>query len=188
MITLELVRDKWDACYSAARLAALYDRPLTASEVLTRQDGEWATVPAKDRLWTVLRESVLPVRLLRLFAAACAEKACADASWSDPRSMAAIQAARDFAEGRISREDLTAARSAADAAAQSAADAATEAAAWSAAWSAADAADQSAAANAAARSAADAADQSAAANAAADMAREWQLQALLALMQKEGVE
>jgi hypothetical protein len=183
MITLELVRDQWKACYPAARLAALYDRPLTASEVLTRQDGEWATVPAEDRLWTVLREGVLPDKLLRLLAAACAEKACVDASWSDPRSMAAIQAARDFAEGRISTEDLTAAQSAADAA-QSAADAARSAAdAARSAWLATDAAAQSAA-RLAAWSAAEAAVEAAAWSAA----REWQLQTLLALMQKEGVE
>ena len=127
-ITLELVRDTWQACYSTERLAALFDRPLTAVEVLTRQDGEWKHVPPEDRLWVVLHDGVLHDKTFRLFAAACAEKTCQGAGWSDPRSLAAIQAARDFAEGKITAEELRAAAAAAAAAARSAADAAVGAA------------------------------------------------------------
>ena len=39
------------ACYSDRRLARLFDRPMTLLEVLTRRDGPWKRVPAKDRLW-----------------------------------------------------------------------------------------------------------------------------------------
>jgi hypothetical protein len=75
LITLELVRDQWEACYPADRLAALYDRPHTALEVLTRTDGAWADVPDADRLWTVLHEGALELSTLQSFAADCADRA-----------------------------------------------------------------------------------------------------------------
>lgn len=116
-ITLELVRDEWNACYPASRLAALYDRPRTPLEVLTRDDGEWATVPANDRLWTVLREGVLPDRTLRLFACECATRALnrerAAGREPDARSWIAIDVARRHADGQASDDELAAARDAA---------------------------------------------------------------------------
>ena len=188
-ITLELVRDNWEACYPSERLEKLFDRPLTVEEVLTRQDGEWASVPIEDRFWVVLRDGVLPDRTLRLFAAACAEKACQDANWTDPRSLAAIQAARDFADGKITAEELDAAWAAADAAwseAWAAADGKITAeelgaaadAAWSEAWSAAARAE-------AARAEAAEADAAARAEAARAEARDWQLKTLLQLISEE---
>ena len=42
---------KRSACYTDRRLASLFDRPMTLLEVLTRRDGPWKRVPAKDRLW-----------------------------------------------------------------------------------------------------------------------------------------
>ena len=189
-ITLELVRDEWDACYSAERLAALYDRPHTPLEVLTRDDGEWATVPARDRLWTVLRKDMLPDRTLRLFACECATRALnrerAAGREPDARSWNAVDVARRHAEGQASDQELTAARDAAWDAARAAArdaawaaawDAARDAArdaAWDAAWAAAQAAAWAAAwaaAQAAAQAAAWDAAQAAAQAAAWDAAR-----------------
>ncbi len=120
-ITLERVKDDWGACYARetpGRLESLYATPKTPQEVLTLRDGPWGDVPDKDRIWTLTRPNSLPAKLHRLFAAACAEKACQDAGWTDPRSLAAIQAARDFAEGKITAEELQAARAAAWRAAQ----------------------------------------------------------------------
>ena len=177
-ITLELVRDTWRACFLSERLEKLFDRPLTVEEVLTRQDGEWASVPIEDRFWVVLRDGVLPDRTLRLFAAACAEKACQDANWTDPRSLAAIQAARDFADGKITAEELDAAWAAAAVAWADAADAA-DAAAARAAEAATDAAARAAEVAWSAWAAAAVAWADAAARAAA---RDWQLQTLLKLI------
>jgi hypothetical protein len=112
-ITLEIVRDTWFACYTAERLAVLYATPKTVLEVLTLQDGEWATVPAKDRIWTVCHSFVMSRELAIEFAKFCAEQA---------KSYAAADA-------------YTAATYAADAA--DAADAATYAAAAAAAYTAA---------------------------------------------------
>lgn len=132
LITLEYVRDDRRACYSADRLAALYDRPHTPLEVLTRNDGPWADVPAKDRLWTVLHAGVLPDKTLRLFACDCAERALTrehDAGREpDPRSWAAVEVARKYAVGQATTEDLAAAHAAAYYAARAANDAANYAA------------------------------------------------------------
>ena len=145
-ITLELVRDEWNACYPKSRLAELYDRPHTPLDVLTRDDGEWATVSARDRLWTVLREGVLPDRTLRLFACECATRALnrerAAGKEPDARSWNAIDVARQHADGQASDQGLAAAWAAARAAAlvaawaaaRDAAWAAARAAAWAAAW------------------------------------------------------
>ena len=43
------------ACYSDKRLAALFDRPMGVPEVLTRRDGRWRRVPARDRMWVFFR-------------------------------------------------------------------------------------------------------------------------------------
>jgi len=132
LITLKYVRDDRRACYSADRLAALYDRPHTPLEVLTRTDGPWADVPAKDRLWTVLHAGVLPDKTLRLFACDCAERVLTnerDAGREpDPRSWTAVEVARKYAIGQATTEDLAAARAAAADANANAAYAATRAA------------------------------------------------------------
>ncbi len=96
-----------------------------------REDCDNKVVVARARL--VARVTTWTDRSARLFAADCAERALARERAAerepDARSWAAIQAARDFAEGRIS----AAAEAAARAAAWAAAEAAAEAAAWAAA-------------------------------------------------------
>jgi hypothetical protein len=104
-ITLELVRDTWIACYSADRLAALYDRPHTPLEVLTRKDGAWSDVPDKDRVWTVVR--ALSHKQQVLFACWCARQVLKHNS--DSRVLAAIEAAEGFVAGTHTREQCRAA-------------------------------------------------------------------------------
>ena len=106
----------------------------------------------EDKLAATERTALSRVDLektFRLFAADCAERALKrerkKGREPDARSWAAIVAARDFAEGKITKQDLDAAWKAAKAAARGAArdaalDAAWEAArddAWDAAWDAA---------------------------------------------------
>lgn len=145
MITLEYIRDERRACYSPERLAKLYDRPHTPLEVLTRKDGEWESVPPKDRLWTVLAKGVLPDRIMRLFACWCAEQAMSLVKSPDPRSLESIRVARLSADGLATDAELLAvwdaargaARYAAWDVARAAAKAARRAAARGAAWDAA---------------------------------------------------
>ena len=115
----------------------------------------------------VARVTTWNERTARLFAADCAEHALKAEQGvgrePDARSWAAMQAARDYAEGRLSDKARIAARSAAWSAA-----CAAESAAWSAAWSAACAAES--AARIAARSAA----RNAAWSAAENGERAWQ--------------
>lgn len=176
VITLELVRDTWKACYSAERLALLYDTSKSALEVLTRKDGPWARVPYKDRLWTVLREGVLTDKQLRLVAVSYASRALRDERKAgrepDPRSWEAVKVAKKFANGKATEQELSAAESAAWSAAWSAAP--------SAAWSAARAAES--AAWSAAQSAAQSAAPSAAPSAARSAAQEWQVKTLVKLL------
>jgi len=109
----------------------------------------------------------------RLFVADCAEHVLP--IWerkypNDPRPRKAVEAARLFADGEITREKLATAGAAARDAARAAAGAAARAAAGAAAW---------AAARAAARDAAWAAAGDAAGAAARDAEREWQTKRLL---------
>jgi hypothetical protein len=117
-------------------------------------------IPAKDRLWAVLREELIDAPVLHEFACRCAESALALIENPDPRSANAIAVKRRWLKGEATDEELVAARaaarSAAWAAARSAAWAAARAAAESAAWVAAEAAAR-AAAWSAARAAAEAA-------------------------------
>jgi hypothetical protein len=173
-ITLELVRDTWRACYSANRLAALYDRPHTPLEVLTRKDGAWSDVPDKDRVWTVVR--TLSHKQQVTFACWCARQVLKNNN--DPRVLAAIEAAEGFVAGTHTIEQCRAAYAAAGAAAyaaaraaDAAADAAAYATAYAVAYAAADAAAYATAyavADAAADAAARAADATAYATAYAD--------------------
>ena len=50
---------KHNACYGDRQLEALYDRPHTILEVLTRRDGDWATVSDRDRVWVLTRVGVM---------------------------------------------------------------------------------------------------------------------------------
>ena len=117
-------------------------------------------------------------RTARLFAADCAERALKAEQGvgrePDARSWAAMQAARDYAEGRLSDKARSAAESAAWSVAWSAARSAAESAAWSVAWSVAESAARSAARSvawSAARSAAESAAESAARSVAWSAAR-----------------
>jgi len=196
-ITLEYIRDVRRACYSADRLAALYDRPHTPLEVLTRNDGPWADVPPQDRLWTVLHDGVLPDKMLRLFACDCAERALTREREAgrepDVRSWEAVQVSRRFANGQATHEELSAARAAAASAAAYADDAAT-----SAAYAAAYAADAATSAAYVARAATDTARAATYAAAYADDAatraayaaayaaeRRWQVEHLVNMIQEE---
>lgn len=136
---------QWNACYTNARIAALVpEGGLTPLEVAELD------IPATDRLWVLLREEIIPSRVLRLLACDWAEAACAAAGWNDRRSLEAIAVARRFACGEATEAELAAAwsdaaeaRSARPAQMSSARSAArlSAAAAWSeagaAAWSAA---------------------------------------------------
>ena len=143
-ITRELLRD-WYACYSDDRIHELVPvEGLTPAQVLDRTD-----VPVEDRLWVVLRESVIPRRELHLLACKWARESLAVVGNQDPRSVAAIDCAERFARGKATTEELAAAwdsacaaacDAACDAACSAACDAAwaaARAAAWAAAWAAA---------------------------------------------------
>ena len=120
-------------------------------------------------------------KIFRLFAADCAERALKrerrKKQEPDPRSWAAVQAARDFAHGKITKKQLAAALDAAREAAWDAARAAARAAALDAAREAA-----RAAAWDAARAAAWDAARAAAREAAWDAERKWQERHLLSMI------
>jgi hypothetical protein len=212
-ITLEDLQ-AWDACYlydgRRDLLRDLFAEPVSVIDILTRTDGAWACVSLEDRLWVVLRSDVLPDRILRLFACACAERALdrerAAGREPDPSSIEAVAIARRYADGQATRSDLRAAciraaayavanaaraatsvaRAASAAAAADAADAATSAARAAAAAAAADAAIAAADAARAATSAARAANTTAAKAAAADAERSAQVADLINLIKAEG--
>ena len=122
-----------------ARIAAIRDE-WTALDVLNLPG-----VPAKDKLWSVLREEFIDAPILHEFACRCAEYALSFVDNPDPRSIAVIEAKRKWLRGEITDMELRAARDAARDAAGSAAWAAGRAAArdaardaaGSAAWAAA---------------------------------------------------
>ena len=130
-------------------------------------------VSAEDRMWAVLREEFIPAQLLHEFACRCAEWALSKVVHPDSRSIAAIQAKRDWLDGKITDRDLEAAKDSAWAAVWDSAGTATWTAAWAATW---------AAAEAAARDAAWAAAEAAAEAAEMDAARKWQVQELTKML------
>ena len=115
-------------CYSPARIHGF---------AIRHGRTEWSAlnilrlshVPAKDRLWAVLREELIDAPILHEFACRCAEQALKLIVNPDPRSVAAISAKRAWVQGEISNVEL-------DAAVDAAWDAARDAA-WDAAWDAA---------------------------------------------------
>ena len=117
-------------------------------------------VPAGDRLWVVLREDLIPAKLLHEFGCWCADEALKLIDNPDPRSVEAVRAKRQWLRGEITDAALERARAAAWVAVWVA-----RAAAWAAqdaAWAAQDAAwaaeiDVRAAAREAAQAAQDAA-------------------------------
>jgi hypothetical protein len=168
---------------------AIYEVEVDPAEILDAGDK---TVVRRARL--LRRLDTWDERTARLFAADCAERALrtvakSTGKRSDPRSRAAVRAAREYANGNISAAELSAARDAAgDAAWAAAGDAAWAAAgdaAGDAAWAAAGDAARAAAGDAA-RAAAWAAAGDAAWDAAGDAAwaaeRAWQTKRLFEIL------
>jgi len=135
-ITVEQLLDR-DPCYSESKIRALAGDKTkwTALEILTRDD-----VPATDRLWVVLDESLIDAPILHEFACQCAERVLHLTRDKDSEVCRnAIDTKRRWLRGDATDEELFAARDAAWAAARAAAWAARDAA-WAAAWAARDAA------------------------------------------------
>ena len=155
----------------------------TAQDVLELEE-----IKAEDRLWSVLREELIPGPVLHEFACRIAERVLEKAGVTDERSWNGIRVKRLWVKGEATDEELAAAR---DAAWNAAGDAAWDAAwpaAWPAAWGAArDAARVAAwpAARDAAWGAARDAAQDAAWPAARDAAREEQVEMLKELLREE---
>lgn len=63
-------------------------------------------IPSGDRLWITLREEFIPVPILHEFACRCAERALAHIDNPDPRSVAGIEAKRQWLDGIITDEEL----------------------------------------------------------------------------------
>ena len=126
-------------------------------------------VSAEDRLCAVLREEFIPAQVLHEFACRCAEWALSKLDHPDSRSIAAIQAKRDWLAGKITDRDLAVARVAARDAVWVAARDAAGTATWTAAWDAA-------------RYAARDAARDAAWDSAGDAARKWQVQELTKML------
>ena len=81
----------------------------TALEVLELEE-----IPAKDRLWLVLRTEFIDPKILHKFACLCAERALSRIEHPDPRSVAAIEAKRKWMRGKISDGEMEYAYKAAD--------------------------------------------------------------------------
>jgi hypothetical protein len=156
---------QWRACYDDAQLDAAWSKHIGKPEA-TALDFLRADLPARDVLWVVLREELIPDPILHEAACRFAEQAIRLSGVEpDPRSIAAISAKRAWLRGEISNAQLTAASAAARDAARAAAMAAARDAARDAAMAAA-----MAAASAAAR------------DAARDAARQEQVQIVLEML------
>ena len=102
LITPDFIR-KFGPCYDPSKyLAEDY-----SADIITflRHDK----IPAKDKLWMVLREECIDAKTLRLFAVWCARTALALVDSPDPRSVAACDVAEKYANGEATLEELSAA-------------------------------------------------------------------------------
>lgn len=70
-------------------------------------------IPAKDRLWVVLREELIDAPLLHEFACRCAERALSRVKTPDPRSLRAIEVKRAWLRGKATDKEWAAAWAAA---------------------------------------------------------------------------
>jgi hypothetical protein len=110
----------WGCCYSRERVMEVFAgrKSMTPLQILD------LNIPAVDRLWAVLREEIIPAPYLRWLACHWAEQKLlheqAAGREPDPRSWAAIDVARRYAQGKATDEELVTAWFAADAAARSA--------------------------------------------------------------------
>ena len=136
-ITSEIIIS-WEPCtpYTPERVRELVPHPMSPQEILA------LPIPVADRLWVVLRDEVLPEKILRQFAADCAQSVVH--LYSDPRYQNVIDIAIGHAVGVVPDEVLTdadecarkaseAAAAAWEGAARAAASASRAAAAWVAA-------------------------------------------------------
>jgi hypothetical protein len=125
----------WGPCsdYPRERIKKLFGRKrkATALDVLKSE------IPAKDKLWAVLREEMIPANILHEFACRCAENALLKEreAGREPHadSWRAIEVKRLWLQGKASDQELAAARGAARDAAWAAARDAAMYAAWAAA-------------------------------------------------------
>lgn len=139
ILTIEDIRD-WQPCYDPNKYLA-EDWSGTLLDILDDK-----RIPFEDRLWVIMRTSLVSEKLMRLFAVWCARQV--QHLMADKRSLDALNVAERFANGEATKEELAAAGDAAWAAAGAAAGAAARdaagdaawAAAWAAAWDAARAA------------------------------------------------
>ncbi|HUM42724.1 MAG TPA: hypothetical protein PKI14_07235 [Fervidobacterium sp.] len=98
---------------------------LTVAEVLT------SNISADDKLWVLLREELLPVKLLHEFALWCAETALTRAKITDKVFWNALKVKRSWLDGKATDEELDIAwKAVLGAAWESAAEFAAEAAVW----------------------------------------------------------
>ena len=105
-------------CYSEKKIRSIAGekQEWTALEVLRMKK-----IPAKDRLWSVLRDEFIDAPILHEFACLCAEEALKLDENPDPRSVNAIVVKRAWLRGEATEEELSAAREAAWSAAAAAA-------------------------------------------------------------------
>ena len=132
--TIQDIRS-WEPCYDPARYLP-EDWQGTALDILKRED-----IAPQDKLWAVLRKSVIDDKTLRLFSVWCVREALSFSDNPDSRSLAACEVAERYAHGTATKEELAAAKVAAEVAARAAeadreADRVAAEAAWAAAWAA----------------------------------------------------
>lgn len=126
---------KFEPCWlgeegGAERIKSYFDRfggSMSALDILNLND-----VSKADKLWSVLREELIPAPILHEFACVCAEYALSFIETPDPRSIKAIKVKRAWIRGEATDRELDAARAAAWNAFEATKDATTYAA-WDAA-------------------------------------------------------
>ena len=96
--------------YPRERLERLIGEGITPLDLMDLR--RFRGVPPRDRRWVLLRESVLPAKVLGLFACAIVERLMRRVGWKDERSWAAVAVARRYARGEASDEELGAAAAA----------------------------------------------------------------------------
>ena len=110
-ITLEMVRDDEDFCYSAERLAELYEVPVPLRDVMTRNDGPWAAMTPDDRVRTACR--ALPMMARVLLGVTWADRAASRVPEIDPRVTACNATIWEWLRGTATDEQVDAASAAA---------------------------------------------------------------------------
>ena len=102
-ITREFLRQH-NACWSDDRIAeSVPPEGLTIIEVLRRTDA-----PAEERIWVATREGAVPTIALQRWAIATARRALGRVDSPDPRSVAALDTAEAYLDGRCDRSALDA--------------------------------------------------------------------------------